>query len=117
MGHVHTRDSCSPCQFIAGIRLLNLSMDDVLAAIAATLRLKKRAQISFVNADCVNIAARDPHYRHALLESTWVCVDGIGMKIAGRLLGREIRDNVNGTDLFPRLCADLARGQIGRAHV
>jgi N-acetylglucosaminyldiphosphoundecaprenol N-acetyl-beta-D-mannosaminyltransferase len=29
------------------------------------------------------------------------------MKIAGRVLGHPIRDNVNGTDLFPRLCQAL----------
>jgi N-acetylglucosaminyldiphosphoundecaprenol N-acetyl-beta-D-mannosaminyltransferase len=30
------------------------------------------------------------------------------MKIAGRILGRPIRQNLNGTDLFPRLCGTLA---------
>jgi N-acetylglucosaminyldiphosphoundecaprenol N-acetyl-beta-D-mannosaminyltransferase len=35
--------------------------------------------------------------------------DGIGMKIAGRVLGSEIRENLCGTDVFPRLCAALAQ--------
>ncbi len=33
--------------------------------------------------------------------------DGIGMRVAGEVLGRAIRDNVNGTDLFPLLAAAL----------
>ena len=33
---------------------------------------------------------------------------GFGMRIAGRLLNQPVRDNVNGTDLFPRLCAALS---------
>ena len=37
--------------------------------------------------------------------------DGIGIKIAGKLLGQEIKQNVNGTDLFPRLCAALSHTQ------
>lgn len=99
-----------PVQFIAGIRLLNLAMDDVVTAIMSAVKLGVRTRVAFVNADCVNIAARDAGYRECLKKSDWVCVDGIGMKIAGRILGREICDNVNGTDLFPRLCAELAAG-------
>ena len=99
-----------PVQFIAGIRLLNLAMDDVLAAIVTAVKRRVTTRIAFVNADCVNIAARDAEYHRCLAATDWVCVDGVGMKIAGRILGREIRDNVNGTDLFPRLCAELAAG-------
>ena len=109
MGARGSLDMFSPIQFIAGIRLLNLAMDDVLAATSAALKRRVRIRVAFVNADCVNIAARDAAYRSCLKASDWVCSDGIGMKIAGHILGRKIRDNVNGTDLFPRLCAELAR--------
>jgi N-acetylglucosaminyldiphosphoundecaprenol N-acetyl-beta-D-mannosaminyltransferase len=98
----------SACQFISGIRLLNLSMDSLLDAIDAALNRGTRTRIAFVNPDCVNIAARNARYRQTLENFDWVCADGIGMKIAGSLLGRPIRQNINGTDLFPRLCAALA---------
>ena len=94
--------------FISGIRLVNLSMENLLDATLAALGLGVRTRIAFVNPDCVNIAARDAGYRRALGNSDWVCADGIGMKIAGTLLGQPIRQNLNGTDLFPRLCAALA---------
>ena len=61
-----------------------------------------------MNADCVNIAASDETYRNRLAAMDWVFVDGIGMRIAGRLLNQPVRGNVNGTDLLPRLCAALA---------
>jgi N-acetylglucosaminyldiphosphoundecaprenol N-acetyl-beta-D-mannosaminyltransferase len=93
---------------IGGIRLLNLGMDDLVAAIEAALQGRSSTQIAFVNPACVNIAAVDPRYRAALAHADWVCPDGIGMKIAGRILGRPIRQNLNGTDLFPRLCESLA---------
>ena len=94
---------------IASIRLLNLGMDELVAAIEAALQGRGCTQVAFVNPACVNIAAVDPHYRAALARADWVCPDGIGMKIAGRILGRPIRQNLNGTDLFPRLCESMAR--------
>jgi N-acetylglucosaminyldiphosphoundecaprenol N-acetyl-beta-D-mannosaminyltransferase len=93
---------------ISGIRLLNLGMDELVDAILAALHRRVVTRVAFVNPDCVNIAARNPRYRALLARTEWVCPDGIGMKIAGRVLDRPIRQNLNGTDLFPRLCAALA---------
>lgn len=92
---------------IRGIRLLNLAMDEALAAIDAALAAGQPTRISFVNADCVNIAAVNAAYREALATTDWVFIDGIGMRIAGRIMHQPVRDNVNGTDLFPRLCQSL----------
>jgi N-acetylglucosaminyldiphosphoundecaprenol N-acetyl-beta-D-mannosaminyltransferase len=67
------------------------------------------AQACFVNADCVNqLAGADGDaYHEVLSRARFVFADGSGMKLAGRILGQPLRDNVNGTDLFPRLCASL----------
>lgn len=94
---------------IHGIRLVNLAMDEAVAAIEAALAARQPTRISFVNADCVNIAAVDASYREALARSDWVFIDGAGMRIAGRIMQQPVRDNVNGTDLFPRLCEALAQ--------
>ncbi|MEY4760557.1 MAG: hypothetical protein RLZZ200_413 [Pseudomonadota bacterium] len=96
---------------IGNIRLTNLAMEDALDAIDAALAARVRTKIAFVNADCVNICARNPSYARDLEGMDWVFIDGIGMKIAGRMLNQPVRDNVNGTDLFPRLCAEMAARQ------
>ena len=93
---------------IRGIRLLNLAMDEALAAIEAALTACQPTRISFVNADCVNIAAASASYRENLAATDWVFIDGIGMRIAGKIMAQRVRDNVNGTDLFPLLCESLA---------
>ena len=100
--------SWSASETISGIRLLNLSMASLLDAMLAALQKGARARIAFVNPDCVNIAAQNSAYRRSLDACDWVCADGIGMKVAGSMLGRPIRQNLNGTDLFPRLCAALS---------
>lgn len=93
---------------IHGVQLVNLAMDEALCAIELALTKRQPAAIAFVNADCINIASSDARYRSSLAHMDWVFVDGIGMRIAGKLLRQPVRDNVNGTDLFPRLCELLA---------
>lgn len=94
---------------IHGIRLVNLALDEAVAAIDAAIMAKSPTRIAFVNADCVNIAATDADYRQNLADMDWIFVDGIGMRIAGKMLQQPVRDNVNGTDLFPKLCASMAQ--------
>ncbi|MGB0712664.1 MAG: WecB/TagA/CpsF family glycosyltransferase [Gammaproteobacteria bacterium] len=89
---------------ILGIPVENLTMDEAVEAILEAMEKPVARQICFVNADCFNIAARDPEYRQTLLSCDAVYADGIGVKLAGKILRREVKQNVNGTDLFPRLC-------------
>lgn len=94
---------------ILGIPVDNLSMQQALDAIAGRLSAHDGPawQVCFVNADCANLACRDAVYAGVLEGSQLRLADGIGLKLAGRILGRPVRENVNGTDLFPRLCRAL----------
>jgi N-acetylglucosaminyldiphosphoundecaprenol N-acetyl-beta-D-mannosaminyltransferase len=93
---------------ILGIFIDNLTMSDAIDWVVGRATGDSTAQICFVNADCANMVSHNPDYQAALHQSKLVLADGIGMKLAGKLLGREIRQNVNGTDLFPRLCESLS---------
>ncbi len=92
---------------ILGMRINNLTMDETLDALMAWADGDKPRQLCFVNADCMNIAFRNAAYREVLNRADLTVADGIGLKLAGKILRRDIRQNVNGTDLFPRLCATL----------
>ena len=93
---------------ILNIRIDNLTMSDAVERIADAVEGGGAPlQVCFVNADCANIAYEDKGYLRAIRSAGLVLADGIGMKLAGKLLGREIRQNVNGTDLFPRMCEML----------
>lgn len=93
---------------IFGMRLNNLTLPEAVAVLEKSLAEDSAAAMAFVNADCVNIGATDPDYLQSLDRMDQVFIDGIGMRVAGRLLGTPVRGNVNGTDLFPRLCQSLA---------
>ena len=89
----------------------NVDMTEALARLREMLDEGRPQQVSFVNPACVNIAARHRGYRRVLARAALVLPDGIGIKIGTALLGTPLRQNVNGTDLFPRLCELLqARG-------
>lgn len=89
---------------ICDVTFDNVNMVEALAQVRDMLDGEQTRQVSFVNPACVNIAAQDRGYRRALARCDLVLPDGIGTKIGADLLGTPIKQNVNGTDLFPRLC-------------
>ena len=89
------------------VRVHPLTMDEALDRIDSAIQSEGFTQIVFVNADCVNIARRDARYRNVVNRAAFSLPDGIGLRIASRMLHRPLRQNVNGTDMFPRLCQRL----------
>jgi N-acetylglucosaminyldiphosphoundecaprenol N-acetyl-beta-D-mannosaminyltransferase len=93
--------------------ILDLRFWDVDLARAARFLVDKanagtRLHVYFVNAHCVNVAARDPAYASLLAECPLLFADGAGLALAGRLSGVRLQNNVNGTDLFPEICRTAA---------
>lgn len=67
--------------------------------------------VCFVHPHAVNLAVGDASLRDTLATADLVLPDGVGLRLAARLLGVDLRHNVNGTDLLPLLCATAgARG-------
>ncbi|MBX7187500.1 MAG: WecB/TagA/CpsF family glycosyltransferase [Vicinamibacteria bacterium] len=92
---------------IDGIPVDNLTLGDAVGRIVGFLDKPQHRVVSFVNADCINKAAHDEKYGSALRVSDLVLGDGVGVRLFSRLIGEPLRENVNGTDLFPRLCEAL----------
>lgn len=93
---------------ILGIPIENLTMTGAIDWMLMAMRGSTPRQVCFVNADCANIARTNPEYLALLNSGTLNLPDGIGLKLAGKALGREIRQNVNGTDLYPRMMKAIA---------
>jgi len=98
---------------VFGIRILNSTMPCVLDGIEETLATGRQTTIAFVNADCLNKCFSDMRYHRTLQEMHQVYPDGIGVRLAAQMFGNGVEDNINGTDLFPQLCARLAAGSCG----
>lgn len=89
-----------------GVPIVNTSMDEAIDWIQerATSSGGSPSRLAFVNPDCLNIAYTNDEYRAVLRDVERVLPDGIGIHVGCRLLGTSLEANVNGTDLFPRLC-------------
>ncbi len=90
-----------------GISIVNTTMDEAIDWILQGATTSPAQLMAFVNPDCLNIAYRHDEYRSILQHASRVLPDGIGIHIGCRILGTSLRANINGTDLFPRLCAAL----------
>jgi exopolysaccharide biosynthesis WecB/TagA/CpsF family protein len=87
-----------------GIEIRNTVMDEALDWIVDRVHKDKRSLLAFVNPDCLNIAWNNSEYRKVLKNAERVLPDGIGIHLGCRIKGTRLADNLNGTDLFPRLC-------------
>lgn len=103
---------------ILGVPVHSLTMDQAVDLVIDTAQDRGPSppasftQFAFVNADCLNIAYNNAPYHSMLNRVPWVLGDGSGVRKASQMLGREIADNVNGTDLFPLLCQRAAAEDI-----
>lgn len=93
-----------------GVDIANTTMAEALDWIEQRIQQNRLALLAFVNPACLNIAYTDAAYRQVLQHADRVLPDGIGINIGCRLLNQALLANVNGTDLFPRLCARAEQG-------
>jgi N-acetylglucosaminyldiphosphoundecaprenol N-acetyl-beta-D-mannosaminyltransferase len=87
-------------------------MNEAVEWIINRAQTGSQAQICFVNPDCLNLAYTNSDYLRVLVRSERVLPDGIGIHVGGRMKGTPMLENVNGTDLFPLLCASAAAVHI-----
>lgn len=95
---------------VLGVNITDVSMREALALVTDLIfhPEKRTRTIYFVNAHTLNCAAEDPSYRDLLNRADVVFGDGTGVRWAARAQGTRLRDNVNGTDLVPRLFSETA---------
>ena len=96
---------------LATISLFGLPLVDASqqTAVNALLSDEGKRTAAFVNAHAVNVAHREPTFRWALQRADALLPDGSGVSIAAAMRGQRFTANLNGTDLFPVLCAEAAR--------
>jgi len=92
-----------------GIPVLNTSMAEAVRWVMDCAKGTAPRLMAFVNPDCLNIAWNNADYRSVLLGADRVLPDGIGIHLGCRMLGQALRENVNGTDMFPLICEAAAR--------
>ncbi len=88
---------------IFGVSFFTGTMEEAMRQLDELVRSGENHHVAFVNAHCLNLAYWDNNYRTVLNRCSAVFADGIGVKIGAWWCGFSVEENVNGTDLFPRL--------------
>jgi exopolysaccharide biosynthesis WecB/TagA/CpsF family protein len=90
---------------ILGIPVARLDRVEALERIERLLRSEHPALIAFANAHTLNVAQSDVAFCSVLRNASLVLNDGIGVKLAGLMLGAGFHENLNGSDLLPEILA------------
>ena len=93
---------------ILDVRIDNVSMQSAIDRIVSMLDGHRAQQGCFINPHNINQTIRMSDYKKVLAEAELVMADGYGTMLAGKILRRPVRQNLCGTDLFPRLCDELS---------
>ncbi len=106
----HTEENHDREIDIFGIKMLNIMMSEAIELIDQRLTDKHKTPVFFVNPDCLNKVFIDKDYYRILQMNEVVFPDGIGINLAGKMLGTPLRQNLNGTDMLPHIC-ELAQSK------
>ena len=84
-------------------KIMAKTVGDSRAWSLSNLQLGKACRILFLNAHGVNMAAENDDFRAAMLSADHLLRDGIGVSLGLKMLGLEETENLNGTDLIPKI--------------
>lgn len=85
------------------LHLDNLNTEESLRYCRDCLATGEPHAIYFINAHCFNMSKDDKDYCTALEQCDLLLNDGIGIRIAAKLEGIELKENMNGTDFIPKV--------------
>ena len=81
----------------------NMTIDEALAALLSPAEGSRSRMIHYVHAHALNVAKTDADLAAHLEHADLVLPDGIGVRLAARILRARLCHNLNGTDLSPML--------------
>lgn len=98
-----------PSLKVLGVRVLRARRPDALHNVEVVADADEPGLVVYVNAHTLNLAAKDRSYRELLDGADLVLNDGIGLAIAGKVLGGPFPENLNGSDFNPEILRLAAR--------
>lgn len=99
-----------PAEFkLFDIRIDNATLDNAVSEIIQPKLTQEAKTVCFVNVNSFNLAHGSESLRKAINAADFVYADGSGARIAAKKKGVRLVDNVNGTDMLPKLCERAVR--------
>jgi N-acetylglucosaminyldiphosphoundecaprenol N-acetyl-beta-D-mannosaminyltransferase len=94
---------------ILGVRVDDVTYAEALAVLLGAIGARVPHVVTTPNPEIVMLARRDAVFRAALNRAALNIPDGIGLILAARLAGDQLREHVQGTDLVLMLAAESAK--------
>ncbi len=95
-----------------GLKFHNLKREEALDRVCKHIRNRSFGSAArtlfYINVHSYHLAKSDEDFRHCINQADTVLPDGSGISYAGKVFGRPIAENLNGTDFTPALCSKLA---------
>ena len=89
---------------LMGVRFINTTMENAVDLIKENVKNRKKSKFYFINADTLNKTYSKSSLRNILNKTPYVFPDGSGIKMACNIMNMPLKQNVNGTDMFPFIC-------------
>lgn len=109
---------------ILGIEVTDISEEEVLEYLWESLSEKSDPYyIVTPNPEMVVASKKHPEYQTLLNNARISLCDGVGLFLAGRLLGKGVKERITGVDLLEKICKESVRKPVnigflgGRGHV
>jgi N-acetylglucosaminyldiphosphoundecaprenol N-acetyl-beta-D-mannosaminyltransferase len=93
--------------FVVSSRVDALTIPQACEAILSP-QLERAQLVFFAHPHALNLARFDRQLARRFAAADLVLPDGIGLRLAARILGFRLRHNLNGTDMLPLLCRGAA---------
>lgn len=93
-------------------KLLALGLDMVDATATETISALLSPgfrRVFFMNAHCCNVRRSNTAYARAVAAADALLPDGVGISMAAKMAGQDLKANLNGTDFVPLLLGQAAR--------
>jgi len=98
-------------KYLGNIKVDVMTSNEVLTEIKNKLTNQEKFKLFFLNAHCYNLSQQSEEYASNLNNAQYVLNDGIGVEIGAKLLGFTFKENLNGTDLTPKILEFAAKNQ------
>ena len=99
--------------FLLGVGFSDASMKEVLEFIVTGLQNQsEKYYIVTPNPELLVIASKDDNYRKVLNSAKLALPDGIGVIVAGKIMGKPLKERIHGVDLVKSLCKEVSKQPI-----
>jgi N-acetylglucosaminyldiphosphoundecaprenol N-acetyl-beta-D-mannosaminyltransferase len=99
--------------FLLGVGFSDINEHEVLEYIITGLpNQSKKYYIVTPNPELLVMASNDKNYQRVLNDAKLALSDGIGVMIAGKVMGKPLKERIHGVDLVKSLCKEISRQPI-----